>query len=100
MEFDPTENNEWMLRARCRGYDPAVFFPSDGVGVEHAQKICAQCSVRAECLAYALRHRIDHGVWGGCSERARRRILRRLAARPEDALAVVLEETAGPNPSA
>ncbi len=71
------ESNEWMLRARCRGYDASEFFPSDGVGVEQARKICADCSVRVECLEYALRHRIDHGVWGGCSERERRRILKR-----------------------
>lgn len=67
----------WMLRARCRGYEPAEFFPSDGVGVDDARKICAECEVRIECLEYALTNRIDHGVWGGCSERERRRILRR-----------------------
>ncbi|HVM41673.1 MAG TPA: WhiB family transcriptional regulator [Acidimicrobiia bacterium] len=66
-----------MVRALCRGYDPSVFFPSDGVGVEAAQRICAECPVRVECLEYALTFRVDHGVWGGCSERERRRILRR-----------------------
>jgi WhiB family redox-sensing transcriptional regulator len=47
-----------------------------------ARRICASCPVQHECLEYALRNRIDHGVWGGCSERERRRILkrRRLAA--------------------
>lgn len=81
---DDGENNDWMLRARCRGADPSEFFPSDGVGVEQAQRVCVDCPVRLECLEYALRHRIDHGVWGGCSERERRRILkrRRDAARP------------------
>lgn len=71
------ESTAWMLRARCRGFDPGEFFPSDGVGVEHARKICTECDVRLECLEYALTHHIDHGVWGGCSERERRRILRR-----------------------
>lgn len=70
----------WMLRARCRGSDPAQFFPSDGVGVDAARRLCAECDVRIECLEYALEHRIDHGVWGGCSERERRRILRRRRA--------------------
>lgn len=66
----------WMDHARCRSLTPTEFFPSDGVGVEVAKRVCAECSVRAECLDYALTHRIDHGVWGGCSERERRRILR------------------------
>ena len=54
-----------------------VFFPSDGVGVEVARRICATCPVKEPCLEYALEQRIDHGVWGGCSERERRRILKR-----------------------
>ena len=67
----------WMLHARCRGANPTEFFPSDGLGVEMAQRICAGCPVRLDCLEYALLHRIEHGVWGGASERERRRILRR-----------------------
>ena len=67
----------WMFEARCRGIDPAEFFPSDGTGVETAQRVCAACPVRSECLEYALVNRIEHGVWGGASERERRRILRR-----------------------
>ena len=66
----------WMDRARCRSLDPSEFFPSDGVGVEVAKRVCSECPVRAECLEYALTHRIDHGVWGCCSERERRRMLR------------------------
>jgi WhiB family redox-sensing transcriptional regulator len=67
----------WMFHARCRGIDPAEFFPSDGTGVETAQRVCATCPVTSECLEYALVNRIEHGVWGGASERERRRILRR-----------------------
>ncbi|MGH9301818.1 MAG: WhiB family transcriptional regulator, partial [Acidimicrobiales bacterium] len=55
---------------------PATFFPSDGVGVEVARHICAECPVRTPCLEYALDNHIDHGVWGGTSERERRRIAR------------------------
>ncbi len=66
-----------MLQARCRSLSPGEFFPSDGVGVDKARKICGQCPVQTECLEYALTYRIDHGVWGGASERERRRILRR-----------------------
>jgi WhiB family transcriptional regulator, redox-sensing transcriptional regulator len=68
---------EWMIHGACRGASPTEFFPSDGLGVEAAQRICATCPVRLECLEYALEHRIEHGVWGGASERERRRILRR-----------------------
>ena len=68
---------EWMAIAKCRGIDPAEFFPSDGSGVDRAQKVCNGCPVRDECLEYALSARIEHGVWGGASERERRRILRR-----------------------
>lgn len=67
----------WMADGNCRNYPPATFFPSDGVGVDRARKICATCPVTAECLEYALVERIEHGVWGGCSERERRRILKR-----------------------
>jgi WhiB family redox-sensing transcriptional regulator len=70
-------DTEWMRQGRCRDMDPAIFFPNDGVGVQVAQRICAECTVRAECLEYALVNRVDHGVWGGASERERRRLLRR-----------------------
>jgi WhiB family transcriptional regulator, redox-sensing transcriptional regulator len=66
----------WMLNGLCRERDPSFFFPSDGVGVDRARKVCAGCPVQEECLEYALRYRIEHGVWGGASERERRRILR------------------------
>ena len=68
---------DWMDEGRCREIPPSTFFPSDGVGVEVARRICADCPVQSPCLEYALAERIDHGVWGGTSERERRRILRR-----------------------
>jgi WhiB family redox-sensing transcriptional regulator len=66
----------WMSQGKCRDIPPATFFPSDGVGVEVARRICVDCKVKRLCLEYALQNRIDHGVWGGTSERERRRILR------------------------
>ncbi len=69
-------DTEWMARGNCHDEPPSLFFPSDGVGVEVARQICATCPVKTPCLEYALRNRIDHGVWGGTSERERRRILR------------------------
>lgn len=79
------ETNAWMREALCRDYPPEHFFPSDGVGVEVARRLCTQCPVKEPCLEYALIERIDHGVWGGTSERERRRILRerRLTAMAE-----------------
>lgn len=70
-------NTDWMNAGKCRHTAPATFFPSDGLGVQSAQRVCAECPVAPECLEYALENRIDHGVWGGKSERERRRILRR-----------------------
>jgi WhiB family redox-sensing transcriptional regulator len=67
----------WMDNGKCREIDPEVFFPSEGVGVEVARRICSDCPVKAPCLEYALYHRIQHGVWGGASERERRRIAAR-----------------------
>ncbi|MFA5566546.1 MAG: WhiB family transcriptional regulator [Acidimicrobiia bacterium] len=69
-------DNTWMSQGLCANYPPTTFFPSDGAGVEVARKICAECPVAETCLEYALVNRIDHGVWGGTSERQRRRILK------------------------
>lgn len=68
---------QWMRLGNCRRETPATFFPSDGTGVDIARDICATCPVKKPCLDYALQHHIDHGVWGGCSERERRRIRKR-----------------------
>ena len=76
VEPDPDSLTAWMSEGNCRLYPPAAFFPSDGVGVDRARKICKDCPVVSRCLDYALEERIEHGVWGGCSERERRRILK------------------------
>ena len=93
LEFNPTIEgtaSAWMSRGACAQSDPNVFFPHDGVGVEVAKAICSDCRITGPCLEYALAHRIEHGVWGGCSERQRRRILRdrRAAARESGLVAV------------
>ena len=74
---EDTSETAWMAEGDCRNHPPAAFFPSDGVGVDRARRICATCKVGSTCLEYALANRIDHGVWGGTSERERRRILKR-----------------------
>ena len=70
-------DTQWMARGNCAHENPSRFFPSDGVGVEVARRICATCPVKDTCLEHALVNHIDHGVWGGASERERRRILKR-----------------------
>jgi WhiB family redox-sensing transcriptional regulator len=72
--------HDWMALGLCANVPPSTFFPSDGAGVEVARRICADCPVKSPCLEHALVNRIDHGVWGGTSERERRRILKRRRA--------------------
>lgn len=69
-----------MQAGRCAGFDTAMFFPSDGVGVLQAIQICRTCIVQERCLDYALENGITIGVWGGVSERGRQK-LRRSARR-------------------
>lgn len=73
-------NESWMDHGKCVGRSPDIFFPSSGMGVDRARKICRECDVQEACLEYALCNRIKHGVWGGRSERERRRLLRQAAA--------------------
>ena len=68
-------DTNWMARGRCKDMDPALFFPSDSIGVRSAQRVCVDCTVRLSCLRFALAQRINDGVWGGTSERQRRRLL-------------------------
>ncbi len=56
--------------------DPEVFFPTDGLGVQRAAAVCGRCPVREACLDYALDNHIQHGVFGGESERSRERLRR------------------------
>ena len=66
----------WRKRAACRGIDPEVFYPATDEEAEEAKAICAMCPVRQACLEHALASREREGVWGGCTERERRRIIR------------------------
>lgn len=83
----------WMSEGNCANVDPETFFPSDGAGVIVAKKVCAGCPMVEPCLEYALTNRIEHGVWGGCSERQRRRILKE---RKQKALETSVAITAKP----
>lgn len=68
----------WRLAAACRKVDPNVFFPDshDKKKMEQAKAICRVCPVRKQCLDFAIDNCVDHGIWGGESERARVRMRR------------------------
>jgi WhiB family redox-sensing transcriptional regulator len=67
----------WRRHAACRGLDPEIFFPAlDDADVEDAKAVCTACGVQQTCLEFALQVREKEGVWGGATEKERRRILR------------------------
>ncbi|MFD7778835.1 WhiB family transcriptional regulator [Streptomyces sp. NPDC059753] len=71
-----SEQENWAVRAVCRTADPDELF-AEGAAQNQAKALCFGCPVRTECLAHALDHRIEHGVWGGVTERERRALLLR-----------------------
>lgn len=66
----------WRDKGACRGIDPEVFYPESDEDAEEAKLICDVCAVRQACLEHALVAREKEGVWGGATERERRRIIR------------------------
>jgi WhiB family redox-sensing transcriptional regulator len=64
----------WTQDALCAQTDPEAFFPEKGGSTRDAKKVCAQCPVVAQCLEYALRTNQRFGIWGGLSERERRKL--------------------------
>jgi len=72
-------DRRWQERANCLGVDPDLFFPERGASTKEAKSVCHGCEVKMECLEYALRHGEKFGIWGGMSERERRRIRRQRA---------------------
>jgi len=73
------EERPWAAYGSCRGADPDLFFPGPDSDPDEGLKICSGCPVREECLVWALETRIHYGIWGGLTERERRRLLRRSA---------------------
>src|SRR6266436_819917 len=64
----------WQERALCAQTDPEAFFPEKGGSTREAKRVCMSCDVRSECLEYALANDERFGIWGGLSERERRRV--------------------------
>ncbi|KAA9394602.1 WhiB family transcriptional regulator [Kocuria coralli] len=66
----------WQTDALCAQTDPEAFFPEKGGSTRDAKRVCEACPVRSECLDYAMAHDEKFGIWGGLSERERRRLRR------------------------
>jgi WhiB family redox-sensing transcriptional regulator len=78
---------DWTSLAACRDKDPELFFPVSDMGpgarqVTEAKAVCAGCPVRSECLTYALEDGLDHGIFGGLTERDRRELTRKREHQP------------------
>ena len=73
------DERPWAAYAACREADPDWFFPGPDGDAEMAIRVCRTCAVRDECLEWALDTRIRYGVWGGLTERERRRLYRTIA---------------------
>lgn len=70
----------WQGDALCAQTDPEAFFPEKGGSTRDAKRICSTCEVKAQCLDYALANDERFGIWGGLSERERRRLRRTRSA--------------------
>ena len=73
-------DEDWRAGALCSRTNPDLFFAVGAREHREAKQICKQCPVRMECLVYALEGPIDHGIWGGMTERERRRFRRQAGA--------------------
>ena len=72
--MDDAEEMGWQERALCAQTDPEAFFPEKGGSTREAKRVCQSCDVRMDCLEYALANDERFGIWGGMSERERRRL--------------------------
>ncbi len=74
--MDVVKDITWRELGACRGLEPTIFYPDEDEDATDAKSVCAECRVRVTCLEFALNHREKQGVWGGATERERRRIIR------------------------
>jgi WhiB family redox-sensing transcriptional regulator len=77
IEAPEADESSWQERALCAQTDPEAFFPEKGGSTREAKRVCLSCDVRGECLEYALLHDERFGIWGGLSERERRKLKKR-----------------------
>ena len=74
-DSDPAAR-KWQSKANCLGVDPELFFPERGASTREAKEVCRGCVVQSDCLEYAIAHCEKFGIWGGLSERERRKVRR------------------------
>lgn len=79
LEVLKSEDLAWQDLAHCRGANPDLFFPERGASTRTAKGICRECAVQPECLEFAIVSSEKFGIWGGMSERERRKIRRQRA---------------------
>ncbi|MEJ5919216.1 MULTISPECIES: WhiB family transcriptional regulator [unclassified Corynebacterium] len=72
-------DQDWQEQALCAQTDPEAFFPEKGGSTREAKRICRACGVRDECLEFALENDERFGIWGGLSERERRRLKKQIS---------------------
>jgi WhiB family redox-sensing transcriptional regulator len=65
---------DWFRAANCRGVNAELFFPERGASTREPKEVCRACTVREDCLEFALANVEKFGIWGGMSERERRRV--------------------------
>ena len=70
----------WTEEANCKGADADLFFPERGASTRKAKAICRACTVQDDSLEKAAENSEKFGIWGGLSERERRRVKRQRAA--------------------
>lgn len=70
------DERPWAVFSACREADPGIFFASNRDDERSAVGLCAVCTVSGECLDFALETRERFGVWGGTTERERKKLLR------------------------
>lgn len=78
-DLEDAEPKTWWDFANCLGVEPDLFFPERGASTKEAKEVCRGCVVRDDCLEYALVQGEKFGIWGGMSERERRRLRRQRA---------------------
>ncbi len=74
-------DQDWRAEGLCSKSDPDLWFAVGALEHKLAKSICRSCPVRRDCLAYAMEAPIDHGIWGGFTERERRRVRRNAGER-------------------
>ncbi len=70
-------DRQWQDQANCLGVDPDLFFPERGASTREAKEVCRGCVVKQDCLDFALTNGEKFGIWGGLSERERRKLRRK-----------------------